>query len=190
MKKFALVITLISIILTAFAFPAFASNNCDPTQDYLVQGREQFDNGNTDAALASVNCGLSIEPDSYALYMLRAVIYCNTDRIELAIADMTTAIEIRPDSAYAYNNRGWANYRLGNLEESLLNLNTAIELDEELAYAYNNRGLVYQTMGEHELALADYEMAIDLGLVQAWAEINLYNLEFEMARLANLEIGG
>ena len=187
MKKFALVLTIITIFVAAFAFPTFASDSCNPDLDYLTIGRDHFDNGDKDAALASVNCGLSIAPDSYALYMLRAMIYCSTNRIELAIADMTTAIEIRPDSAYAYNNRGWANYRLGNLEEALANLNIAIELDEELAYAYNNRGLVYQAMGERQLALADYEMAIELGLVQAWAEINLYNLEFEMARL---EIGG
>lgn len=187
MKKFTLIITIIILTIAAFALPTVASESCDPSQDYRALGRQQFDAGDTDSALNSVNCGLAIAPDNYALYMLRAVIYCNTDRIELAIADMTTAIEIRPDSAYAYNNRGWANYRLGNLDEAMLNLNTALELDSELAYAYNNRGLVNQTLGNPSQALADYQMAIDLGLEQAWAEINLYNLEFEMARL---EIGG
>ena len=183
MKKVTLICTLILVIIASFALPTFASDNCDPNQDYHTLGRQQFDAGDTDSALNSVNCGLALNPDSYALYMLRAVIYCNTDRIELAIADMTTAIELRPESAYAYNNRGWANYRLGNLEDAMLNLNFAISLDPELAYAYNNRGLVYQTLGFREQALDDYQMAIDLGLEQAWAEINLYNLEFEMARL-------
>jgi len=187
MKKATLVLTLIAMIAATFAFPVFASDTCDPSQDYLTIGREQADNGDFDAALVSANCGLSLDADSYELLMLRAMVYCSTNRIELAIADMTTAIEIRPDSAYAYNARGWANYRLGNLELSLSNLNTAIELDEELAYAYNNRGLVYQAMGEHALAQSDFETAIDLGLVEPWATINLYNLEFEMAKL---EIGG
>lgn len=186
MKKFTLMLTVIILAISAFALPTFASENCDAHQDYHALGRQQFDAGDSDSALDTVNCGLALDPDNYALYMLRAVIYCNTDRIELAIEDMTTAIELHPDSAYAYNNRGWSNYRLGNLEEAMSNLNTALELDSELAYAYNNRGLVNQALGNPNLALADYQMAIELGLVQAWAEINLYNLEFELARL---EIG-
>ncbi|MEM9953695.1 MAG: tetratricopeptide repeat protein [Chloroflexota bacterium] len=183
MKKLTIIVTLVILTITSFALPTFASDGCDATTDHLTLGRELFDVGNHDDALAIVDCGLNLNPDNYALYMLRAVIYCNTDRIELAIEDMTTAIDLRPGSAYAYNNRGWANFRLGNYEESLANLNYALELDGDLAYAYNNRGLVYQMQGDYQLAHSDFQTAIDLGLNEPWAAINLYNLEFELDRL-------
>ena len=182
MKKFAVIATLLALIVASFAIPSFAEEGCDPNADYLSIGHEQLESGDFNGALHSANCGLSFDSESYEFFMLRADIYCDMGNAEASIADFSSAIEINP-TAHAYNYRGWAYYMADDLSAAMADYNHAIAIDNELSYAYNNRGLVWQAMGYLELARADYEKAIELGMVENWAETNLYNVNFEIEKL-------
>ena len=183
MKKLSILAILIALVIASFALPSFAEEGCNANTDYLALGHEQHHAGDYQSALASANCGLSFDRENYLLWMLLAEVYCHTGEFDLSVDAYSHAIEIRPNSGYAYNNRGWANYQHGDMYAAMFDLNHAIELDSEMAYAFNNRGLVWQTLGERENARADFEQAIALGLDEAWAEINLYNVEFEIEKL-------
>ena len=183
MRKLTIIFGILVLVIAAFAFPTFADNICNADINFKQVGREQLAAGQLDAALATIDCGLSFDNSNYDLWMMRAVVFCHTGNFDAAIENFTQAIEVRPDSTYAYNNRGWAHLRNGNVDAAMADLNYALELNPENPHAYNNRGLAYQTIGEYEAALADFEQAVAIGMVQPWAEINLYNIEFEMSKL-------
>lgn len=110
-----------------------------------------------------------------------------TGNMNEALRLAACGVESFPESALAYNNRGWVNYQVGDLEAAMEDFDAAIALDEELAYAYNNRGLVWQQMGERIFAMADFMKAISLDFEQDWAVTNLYNLRFELSKIANAD---
>jgi tetratricopeptide (TPR) repeat protein len=182
MKKFVVITALITILAASFALPAFAEEGCDSNTDYLTLGEEQLENEDFNGALHSANCGLSFGNNLRDFYYLRADVYCDMGNAEASIADFTTVIELNP-TADAYNYRGWAYYMYGDLNAAMNDYNRAIAIDPDLHYAYNNRGLAWQAMGYLELAREDYEKAIELGMVENWAETNLYNVNFEINKL-------
>ena len=140
--------------------------------------------GNIEAAVATYQAGIILNPANYDLYISLGDIHMaeydidkadyrgyskagialyEKDYIEEALVAYHKSIELNPDNAYAHNNLGIL-YLDGMMdaEEALEYFEQAIALKSDYTLAYFNAGRASQEMGFINDAANYYQMAIDL----------------------------
>jgi tetratricopeptide (TPR) repeat protein len=81
------------------------------------RGNEQYNLGDFEGAIASLDKALEIKPDYHEAWNNRGVALGNLGRFEDAIASYDKALEIKPDFHEAWYNRGVALGNLGRFED-------------------------------------------------------------------------
>jgi predicted negative regulator of RcsB-dependent stress response len=126
---------------------------------WLDRGKEQYERGDFEGAIASWDKAIEIKPDKHEAWSNRGVALFNLGRIEEAIASYDKAIEIKPDDHETWYLRGWALLNLGQFEEASASYDKAIEIKPDLHEAWNNRGNALGNLGRNEDAIASYDKA-------------------------------
>jgi tetratricopeptide (TPR) repeat protein len=85
---------------------------------WCVRGLEQYDLGDSEGAIASLDKALEFKPDYHVAWYSRGVALGNLGRLEDAIASYDKALEFKPDYHEAWYNRGIALRNLGRLQEA------------------------------------------------------------------------
>jgi stage V sporulation protein K len=130
--------------------------------DYISQGLEALEVGDSEAAISLLTQALDLNPNSDDAYAYRGNAYYNLAEYALALADLTQALRLNPDHRDAYHFRGQTNEKLNCLEAALADYTTDLELNPTNADSYFNRAIVYEEFGDLDAAIADYSAAIEL----------------------------
>ena len=120
-------------------------------------------NGNIDAAVATYQAGLILDPNNYDLYLALGDIHMAGFDLDKAIKAYCDAITLNPNEARGYSKAGIALWEKDFLEEALVAYHKAVELSPENPFVYNNLGILYlDGLMDAEQALEYFEEAIEL----------------------------
>ena len=108
-RKTAIGITLIVLIgLTSWGLTGALEE-----QQYIDQGKVEYNRGNYDAAIYLFNKAVDLNPDNEYLYNDLGLCYVALGDMDLAIPEFSKAIELNSDCVEAYYNRGLAHFNQG-----------------------------------------------------------------------------
>ena len=120
-------------------------------------------NGNIEAAIATYQAGLILDPNNYDLYLSLGDAYMADYDLDNAIRTYCDAITLKPDEAKGYSKAGIALWEKEYLEEALVAYHKAVELDPDNATARNNLGILYlDGLMDAEHSLEYFEEAISI----------------------------
>jgi tetratricopeptide (TPR) repeat protein len=113
--------------------------------------------------LAEYDKVIQLQPNWYAPYSERAVIYVYQSHFDLAIADATKVIRLRPDEALGYGLRAAAYLAKGLYRPAISDATRAVALGGEGQYiSFMTRGAALLYAGKAADATFDLSMAITL----------------------------
>lgn len=119
--------------------------------------------GNVEAAVATYQAGIILDPNNYDLYLALGDIYMADYDLDKAIKAYCDAITLNPDDYRGYSKCGIALWEKDFLEEALVSYHKAIELNPENEFAHNNLGILYlDGLMDAEEALEYFEEAVEL----------------------------
>lgn len=119
--------------------------------------------GNIEAAVATYQAGIILNPANYDLYIALGDIHMAEYDLDKAIKAYCDAILSNPEDYRGYSKAGIALYEKDYIEEALVAYHKSIELNPDNAYAHNNLGILYlDGMMDAEEALEYFEQAIAL----------------------------
>ena len=172
-RRTAIGITLIVLIgLTSWGLAGALEE-----QQYIDQGKAEYNRGNYDAAIYLFNKAVDLNPDNEYLYNDLGLCYVALDDSDLAIPEFSKAIELNSDCVEAYYNRGLAYFGQGRsgAPDAISDFTKAIELEPDNVDAYYNRGLAYNkfywggrnsdkedTTDYYTKAVADFDKVLEL----------------------------
>ena len=120
-------------------------------------------NVNLEAAIATYQAGLILDPNNYDLYLSLGDTYMAGYDLDKAIKTYCDAITLKPDEARGYSKAGIALWEKEYMEEALVAYHKAVELDPENANSINNLGIIYlDGLMDAEHALEYFEEAISI----------------------------
>lgn len=120
-------------------------------------------NGNIEAAVATYQAGLILDPNNYDLYLALGDTYMAEYELDKAIRTYCDAITLNPADYRGYSKAGIALWEKDYLEEALVAYHKAVELNPENEFAHNNLGILYlDGLMDAEQALEYFEEAIEL----------------------------
>jgi tetratricopeptide (TPR) repeat protein len=116
--------------------------------------------GNFDAAIASHDQGLRIDPVQVYGFTSRAYAFSEKGNQDRALTDADEALRLNPNSAYAYMIRGLIFNRKGNPDRAIADLDQALRLSPNDARSYTWRGLAHEQRGDALRAFSDFDAAL------------------------------
>ena len=119
--------------------------------------------GNMEAAIATYQAGIILDPKNYDIYLALGDIYMAEYDLDKAIKTYCDAITLNPNDYRGYSKCGIALWEKDFLEEALVSYHKAIELNPANEFAHNNLGILYlDGLMDAEEALEYFEEAIEL----------------------------
>ena len=119
--------------------------------------------GNVEAAVATYQAGIILDPNNYDLVISLGDIYMAEGELDKAIRAYCDAITLDSENYRGYSKAGIALWEKDYLEEALVAYHKSIELNPDNAFAHNNLGIIYlDGLGDAEEALEYFEQAIEL----------------------------
>lgn len=119
--------------------------------------------GNTEAAIASFQAGIILDPDNSEIYLSLGDAYMAENDLDNAIRAYCDSINVNCNDYRAYAKTGIALWEKDYLEEAIVAYHRAIELNPEYDIAHNNLGVIYiDGIGTPEEALPYFKTAIEL----------------------------
>jgi protein O-GlcNAc transferase len=145
-------------------------------------GRALSDLKRHEAAVASYEAAIALNPGFSVGYYNRALALHDMGRYEAAVASFDQAIVLNPAYARAHNYRGNALCELGRLEAALAGYDAAISLSMGYADAHNNRGNALLQLERYAAALASFDAVVALQPRFADAHNNRGNALYGLGR--------
>lgn len=119
--------------------------------------------GNTEAAVATYQAGIILDPNNYDLHLSLGDVYFAEYDLDKAIKTYCDAIMLCPEDYRAYSKAGVALWEKDYIEEALVAYHKSIELNPENEFSHNNLGIIYlDGLGDAEEALEYFEQAIEI----------------------------
>ena len=120
-------------------------------------------NGNIEAAVATYQAGIILNPKNYELHLALGDTFMAEYDLEKAIRAYCDAIIVEPENYRGYSKLGIALYEKDYVEEALVAYHKSVELNPDNAFAQNNLGTLYlDGLLDAEEALEYFENAIEL----------------------------
>lgn len=119
--------------------------------------------GNTEAAIASFQAGIILDPENSEIYLSLGDAYMAENDLDNAIRAYCDSINVNSSDYRAYSKAGIALWEKDYLEEAIVAYHRAVELNPEYDIAHNNLGVIYlDGIGVPEEALPYFKTAINL----------------------------
>jgi FkbM family methyltransferase len=140
-------------------------------QQVIASGHDDFDavhllaniqskQGDKEAALASYDRALELQPDHADALNGRGAALHELERFEEALASYDRALAVEPDFAMALNNRGVTLQQLKRFDDALASYDRALQVLPHYLAALCNRGVVQWELKRFEDALATYDRVL------------------------------
>ncbi|HNW25523.1 MAG TPA: tetratricopeptide repeat protein [Candidatus Gastranaerophilaceae bacterium] len=118
---------------------------------------------NFEAAVASFQAGIVLDPDNSEIYLSLGDVYMAEDDLDKAIRAYCDSISINPEDYRAYSKAGLALWEKDYLEEAIVAYHRAIDLNPDYDIAHNNLGVIYlDGIGTPDEALTYFQNAIEI----------------------------
>jgi tetratricopeptide (TPR) repeat protein len=148
-----------------------------PAPIYFSRGAFYAGVGDYANAIADLNRGLELEPNTVYALQRRANVYYALNQLDQALDDLNRCLALAPHDPDVHNEIGWILSLKGDWQAAERSLSQAVAINPHAHYL-RRRAIVYIGMGQLEKALADTEKALELDPVD-----NL-PLEYELGRFA------
>lgn len=130
---------------------------------YLGRAKLAAVNGDTIAALESINRALEINANSVNALVMRADLAIQRDKdFKSALADMDAAIKLQPRIPGFFINRSYLRYNLDDYYGAMADLDYAVELDPVNSTARYNRALLRAEVHDTNHAIEDLDRVLQL----------------------------
>ena len=118
--------------------------------------------GKTSQAVAEINRGLKLAPNSEAGYIRLGTAYTDAGQQEEAIAAFKKAIEVNPYYWGGHNELGRAYFSIGENEKALAEFQRVTELEPDNVTGWNNVATTHERMGQYAESIPAYQKSIQL----------------------------
>ena len=119
--------------------------------------------GNFDAAEATYQAGLVLDPANYELLLALGDLQMAKGELDRAIRTYCDGISLEPENFMAYSKAGLALWEKDYIEESVISFHKSIQLNPDFEISQNNLGVVYlDGMGKPKDAIEYFINAIHL----------------------------
>lgn len=119
--------------------------------------------GNSEAAIASFQAGLILDPENSEIYLSLGDAYMAEGDLDNAIRAYCDSISVNSEDYRAYAKAGIALWEKDFLEEAVVSYHRAIELNPEYDIAHNNLGVIYlDGLGVPQESLSYFKAAIEI----------------------------
>lgn len=126
---------------------ALAQSPVDEAEVWFNLGVQQHIAGELEAAIASYDQSLKLNPHSPAVWSNRGVALAGLQRYEEALTSLERVLEMQPNDAVAWNNRGQALADLGRYSEAIASFDCALAIEPSYEEAQINRDKAVAEMG-------------------------------------------
>lgn len=153
---------------------------------HVCRGEALAGLGKWQAAEASVNEALGLQPYLATAYNERGNIYRFQDMFDKALKDYTTAIHIEPDYDEAFFNRALAYESRRRYAEAEADLSQVLRINPKLGQVYEARGRVRARQFKFDLAVADISAYLKSGAAREFdnhSEMQGYLIVLHVQRL-------
>jgi len=151
--------------VAAFGQGLFTYKPKSSANDYYERGVKYHDEKKDyDKAIEEANNAISLDPNFWKAYLLRAMAYNNKKDYNKAVYDYATVIKLKPDIASAYNSLAWIyawDFKV-EFDYAIAQATQAIKLEPKDASYYDTRGWAYFGKGDYNSANNDFFMALKL----------------------------
>ncbi len=100
-------------------------------RDYMTDGRNWFEKGDYERALAEFNEAIEKYPDNYGPYHGRGWVWLEKKDYLAALADFDKVIELQSDFSLAYKARSYVWEKIGRLSDAIADLEHYLELEPD-----------------------------------------------------------
>lgn len=143
-----------------------ALSGCAPTapttkNPKVVEASKLSDQGNLEAALATLDQAIRDRPDDSVAWSDRGTLYIRKNLFDKAIADFSQAIALK-DAGLYYANRGTAEVLKGLDDAAIADFNKADAMGYHNSSTMTLRGKAHLENGRYEEALKDFSFAIEI----------------------------
>ena len=131
--KFEIASMVMVILLVILIFPISYVYGEKKAEDYYLEGKDYYINGNYDQAIESFTKAIKLNNNLADAYLSRGHAYAVKPNPDLnqAISDFDHAIKINPLEDSAFTGRGLAYARQGKLDLAIADFNQAIKLNPQ-----------------------------------------------------------
>ena len=150
-------------------------------QAQLDLARGYLEQGNMERARASLNKGLSIDPEAVEVLVLLGVLNAAEREWGLAERDFKKALAIEPDNPQALNNYASFLYAQQRYDEAVRYLKQLVKDPDYRArsQAYENLGLAQLKVNDVAAAKEAFSRALQLSFAQSTASLELAEISYD-----------
>lgn len=126
--------------------------------DLYINGRYQFEAGDTRGAIDSYLESLKLEAGSAEIYLNLGHAYLKLEKNTDAIKAFKESVTLNPDVAETQYGLGFANFRIGRFKDAADAFRKATTLNPQMAKAHYGLSLAYQEMGNTQGLLQEHRI--------------------------------
>jgi serine/threonine protein kinase/tetratricopeptide (TPR) repeat protein len=134
----------------------------DLPEVHFALGSVYQETGKTSEAIAELNRGLKLAPNSDAGYMRLGQAYEQAGQEDQAIATFKKGIDVNPYYWGLYNELGHTYFSIGDNEKALEQFKRVTELEPDNVTGWNNVASIYERMGQYQNSIPAFQKAIEL----------------------------
>lgn len=135
--------------------------NLTEAASHCAYGLRALQRGDNLSAAHEYNTAFKLDPQCYEAIANLALIYLNTDRIQMAIVAANRAVRINPTSAEGWNNLGYILGAAGRFKEAEFALKKSVAISPTRNGWYN-LGLCLYSLGEFKSSVNAFDEALKL----------------------------
>lgn len=151
---------------------------------FIFNGKQAIMNNEYPQAIELFNQVISVRPDLFEPYFLRAIAKYNLGDYKGAEHDLSSAINIKPNYPEALLYRGICRERMMNFNDAISDFDRALKLEPYNAEIYVSKAFTKSMMQEHNAAIEVCNQAIKIDkrserayLCRAWNRFRVFDVE-------------
>jgi tetratricopeptide (TPR) repeat protein/TolB-like protein/tRNA A-37 threonylcarbamoyl transferase component Bud32 len=134
----------------------------DLPEVHFALGSVYQQTGKTSEAIAELNRGLKLAPNSDAGYMRLGQAYEQAGQEDQAIATFKKGIDVNPYYWGLHNELGHTYFSIGENDKALEEFKRVTELEPDNVAGWNNVASIYERMGQYQNSIPAFQKAIEL----------------------------
>ncbi len=126
--------------------------------EYFKAGRNRFDEGDLNGAVAAYLQSIELQPDSAEVHLSLGLVYLKLEKNKDAAKAFKDSVRLQPDVAEAQYGLGLAYFRMARHRDAADAFKRATILRPDMAKAHYGLALAYQELGKNEALIAEFRI--------------------------------